>query len=898
MKKHHMFRKSIFVVLMGFLLIVTSSFFSLQTHFSVSAQTQSRWTEPVNLSQSSSTSNPVIAIDTNQNVHVIWQDVFNDYGYAYWNGEQWSEPVGRTYIFYPEIPTLVGGANGLVHIFWITDNGALLHSSAPGSELSNPNSLSPPQVLGAGVLNFHASSDSQGRLHLGYAQGPNENGIPTGVYYRQSEPGATSWNIPTAVYLSPYFRSITPNSAHVYTATTRVDDNLRVYLTFDNPALKRVFFAASNDGGSTWQEPLEVDAPNIESVTTTPFDIIVYPDQQNILLMWKDNLQSSFDCTQLYQYSTDGGASWSQEQTTFNNLVGCPQGNVLVPGPENSVLLMVDIQESAYLQAWNWQTWSEPQIQGDLNQFTDPVTFSDLNLTNKQIAVDDNLQLFVTGSDLVGNRDIWVTSRQINDTSDWYPPPQAWQEPQIIVESTGILQDPVVLSDNNGIFHSFWTQSFDPENPLNEWSVYYSQYDGHNWLEPVSILRSPDKFASEVSAAAIDERRIVVTWSGHESGDIYFAWAQPDRASSVFEWSAPQSLPKPANQAAQPEILHSSTNSLYVVYTIPINEGRGVYLIESTDLGETWSEPKLVFDAAEANWTAVDQAFLSQTSDGTLHVLISQKNSPRDDSSVALYYSNSTDGGETWSNPNLVIDQPVVKFDMLPADQLTIHRYWQTDVGTDSRLWHEISLDGGLTWITSTPLSVLGEPGPSAMVLDSLNRVHLLQRFGDSSGSQLMQHWEFRGNSWESLENLQDEDTLINSAARALSAAAGPDGRLVAVSQEQQLQTGTMIPVDYLLASSRLLDDQVFQITPVAPQITPTETPQAGTTSESAVTVTSPDVQDPLLTPPPATPTAISFEDMNVGRSPTSSISLIVIGVGSAIVIMILLFVIARLRGR
>lgn len=290
--------------------------------------------------------------------------------------------------------------------------------------MANPLSLSPPQVIAGGVLNFHVSADSQGRLHLAYAQGPNENGVPAGIYYRQSGPAGTSWSGPAAVYRSPYFRSIAPESAHVYTAATQVGDSLHVYLTFDNPALKRVFFAASNDGGATWPEPLEVDAPDLQSVTTTPFDIVVYPDQQNILLMWKDNLQSSFDCTQFYQVSTDSGTTWTQPETTFDDLVGCPQGNAFFAGPEGSVLLLVNIQEFAYIQAWNWESWSDPQVQGGLNQFTDPLTFSDLRLEDKQAAMGDDFRLFVVGSDRVGNRDTWALFRDIDDISAWFPLPR------------------------------------------------------------------------------------------------------------------------------------------------------------------------------------------------------------------------------------------------------------------------------------------------------------------------------------------------------------------------------------------------------------------------------------------------------------------------------------------
>lgn len=853
------------------------------------------WSAPANLSQSGSSSNPVIAVDSNQNVHVIWLDEFSNYGYAFWNGETWSDPIGLTYNFYPEIPTLVAGTDGQVHSFWINDTGVLLYSRVAGVNMGNPSAWTPALALGTGILNFHAGTDPQGRLHLGYVQGPNENGFPTGIYYRQADPTGTSWSAGTSVYLSPYFRAMTAEEAHVYVAATQVDGTTRVYLGFDNPSLKRVFLVSSADNGVSWGDPLEIDRPDAESVAITPFDIMVYPDQQNILVMWKNTLQSSFDCNQFYQYSTDGGTSWSDRHTTFSELVGCPQGNALFAGPDNSVLLMADIQETTYIQAWNWDAWSNPQVQTALNQFTDPVTFSDLRLATKAAAMGANFRLYVAGADLVGNHDVWAMFRDVADINTWYPPPQAWQVPEAIADTTGNLQDPVLISDNAGLYHLFWSQSADPENPNNEWRIYYSQYDGGEWLPPVAVLKSPDKFAAEISAAVDSNRKIYVTWHGKDAGEIYFAWAESDKAYSVFEWSDPQTLPHPPGKAAHPEIYLGLNNNLFVAYAIPINEARGIYLIESADQGATWSEPMMIFDGVAANWDLVGDTYVAQTDDGSLHVLFSQNNLENDQIATALFYSNSTDGGISWSAPTMVIDQPVVAFHILASDQLTLHRYWQTDVSIDSSLWHEVSLDAGLTWITSAPISVLGVPGPSDLVLDSLNRLHLMQRFMDPQGVQFLQHWEWRGNSWESLDNLV-ESPQISGSASALTAYANSEGRLDVVTQEQQVDRATGLLTNYLVTTSRFLDDQIVQVTPVAPEPRPTETPSLE--APVAPAGTSQEILSPETTAIPATPTPISFEGMDVTSPPSSSIVFLIVGVGSALVVMLLLIVFVRLRGR
>jgi hypothetical protein len=849
------------------------------------------WNPPVNLSQSGSTSKPAIVVDSNQHVHVIWLDTYSDYGYAAWDGENWSAPVGLTYGFYPEIPTLLPGPNGLVHVFWVTDSGALLYSKVAGDSMGNPASFSSSQVLAGAILNFNVNADEQGNLHLSYIQGPNDNGLPTGVYYRQADPTGSNWSIGKNIYTSPYFRSMTTDNTHVYSAATQVDGTARVYVAFDNAATKRVYLAISDDNGASWNEPLEIDKPDNESVTTTPFNIMVYPQQQNILVMWQNTLQSSFDCTQFYQYSTDGGTSWSTPDTTFDELVGCPTGNTFFAGPDNHLLLMTEIQDSTYIQAWNWEQWSDPQVQTGLDQFTDPVTYSDLPLADKKAAMGADFRLYVAGSDVVENKDTWVTYKDLSDITSWYPPPQAWSQPEVVSSTVGEIHDPVLLSDASGLEHLFWSQSSDPENPQKEWEIYYSRFDGNAWIPPVGIIKSPDKFATKISAAVDSNRKIYVVWTGATTGEIYFAWAESDKADSTFEWSDPQSLPQPPNVAADPQIVAGSNNALYVIYTVPINEGRGVYLIESTDQGENWTEPMQLFDGASANWNMVGKARLTQAADGSLHVLFSQKSILDGDVSTALYYTNSVDDGQTWSSPTLAIDQSVIAYDILAADQLTIHRYWQTDASDDSSIWHEVSLDAGLTWITSAPISVLGTPGPSAIVLDSLNRLHLLQRFEDPQGHQFLQHWEWSGNGWEAQQNL-DLSKQIDHLAVYLGASVSDAGRLQAASQESQVDPATGSLTNYLFATSRLLDNQASLVTPVVPEQNPTQTP----TPDLVISIQeTPGPAETLVSP---APTQISFQGSEDIKPPTSSITYLIIGVGTAFIFMVILIVIMRLRGR
>ena len=56
----------------------------------------------------------------------------------------------------------------------------------------------------------------------------------------------------------------------------------------------------------------------------------------------------------------------------------------------------------------------------------------------------------------------------------------------------------------------------------------------------------------------------------------------------------------------------TANGELLVVYAIPLNEPRGVYMVRSADLGATWSRPVRVFDGAAAGWEGWE---ISQRSD-------------------------------------------------------------------------------------------------------------------------------------------------------------------------------------------------------------------------------------------------------------------------------------------
>ena len=139
-----------------------------------------------------------------------------------------------------------------------------------------------------------------------------------------------------------------------------------------------------------------------------------------------------------------------------------------------------------------------------------------------------------------------------------------------------------------------------------------------------------------------------------------------------------------------------ASGRITIIYAVPLNE------IE----GYTWCNP-LIMDLPGqplswylwglAGWDVVDAPKITLSNDGTLHVLFSRQ-SLGTSGSVGMYYSQSQDGGLTWSDPQNVTESLVSWSDIVPYGDQTVHRLWQEDNGLAVANLSQVSQDGGVTW--------------------------------------------------------------------------------------------------------------------------------------------------------------------------------------------------------
>ena len=162
-----------------------------------------------------------------------------------------------------------------------------------------------------------------------------------------------------------------------------------------------------------------------------------------------------------------------------------------------------------------------------------------------------------------------------------------------------------------------------------------------------------------------------------------------------------------------------------MVYSVPVNEERGIYLVQSKDHGSTWSEPLQVFDGAAAGFDFVGAPSLLISENGFLHIVWKQQSIQGDEvpQPLSLYYTRSEDGGHTFTDAEPVVEQPVAWREIVTDAKGNLHLLWQPQ-DTLTTVWDQVSFDGGHSW--QFPQALPNEGMTAAMLVDSVGQLHLV----------------------------------------------------------------------------------------------------------------------------------------------------------------------------
>jgi len=450
-----------------------------------------------------------------------------------------------------------------------------------------------------------------------------------------------------------------------------------------------------------------------------------------VYVTWDDpRLETAF-----YARSADGGLAWEEPRTVGDPEEGSKRARVLFEQEGEALLLWEAIRAAATCALYQQRADASEAPQrvleelgrcpeevsflrtgsgqvllvtssgaggltlaawdGSADQWSEPkwlsVSFEDPELERQVYLESLRATLAGEGLAVVGqgqDGDVWFLESQVSALEWAFAPPSPWSEAVALSQSEGLPGLPAVATDAEGRVHVLWSEA--PAEGLPGNSLYYAGYSGTRWTQAAEVLRSLDGKAEQPALVAVGDRLHAV-WSGGRGGEILYSRAYVRDAYAPDGWSEPQPLPTLDDVGSAPAIVADLVGVLHVVYAVPLNEGRGIYYTRSDDGGETWSEVQVVFDAEAAGWAMVDHPSPAVDEFGTLHVAWVRAPLPGSGLPEGVYYSRSSGGSETLPQ-SLAWSEPVQVAD----GAYDWPRVAATFTGQVHLLWGEAS--GNLGW--------------------------------------------------------------------------------------------------------------------------------------------------------------------------------------------------------
>ena len=915
------------------------------------ASAETIWSQPVNLSRSGAANQPRIFAAQDGRLQAFWMDRFDGLMTALYNGEIWSLPaqilrVPSRFVAKPvkisAMPFLLADDKDRVHGFYYGEKDP--KTGEPPlfyTQLAIGNTIWSPGVQAAeSALVFNAQPVESGDLQLAYIRSlklepttTQRQPIPPGVYTRRTTGGGAVWNAGSAVESSIYYRILAPEEAFMQLAATQ---NVAM-LAWLEPRLDQVLYSASSDSGQSWSPPM-LFGPK-EAQVKQPL-LAILPSG-GALRIWQDASQSG--CA-LYQQQMALQATqpltttltpatvgqnpavtalvlgeWGEAQQILPGLSECPSNSRFFNEEGKLYWLWGENTPALSLSAWEAGRgeWSLPQSFGFSFEDTDTGRLVQLDNLEASLA---NGKLAVIGAD-VASGEVWTTLSQVSALELAFAPPSPWSKAQAFSDPQQTASNPAVAIDGQGRAHVVWSQGSGTPGT----SLYYARYDGKTASPAVEIVKAAaGEVVRQPAMWADGQERLHLAWSGGTQGEIYYTRALADQAGSASGWLPAKQVSGSggfATSGAWPQIAQDYSGRIFILYAVPLNEGRGLYLAYSEDGGENWSSPTLIFDAAAAGWEMVDRPTLAVDLTGALHAAWTHGNLAATRLTQGIYYSRTLtaykppaptatpEAGATpeplqsdpqWSKPLEIApagaDWPKLAglgsqlHVVYALEGLPNHRWLdltqaatgeaEAGWGTASRVpgWQEL----GSSSVSSVGTSPQSNLPPFGLTADAA-RLHLLAALAESTSlrystwSSEVQGAEGRWSQPESFNPAGGRRNFPGAVAAAPLSGSQLAVAWLALPDTASLATPIPPAPGVFLALRAITTVQPPSGPPPAPTSTPTALPS----------------QEPTIAP-----TATPILSQKPGPSGDSSLSPLVLGGGLAAIIVIAIFIGILVQGK
>ena len=630
---------------------------------------------PINLSNSGAASQSRIVASPDGILQVFWIDQFEGLLSSVYKGTKWSTPfsvqlpiiyAGNQKNITTEMPDIIEDSNGYVHAFWYgkvnvsTNERPLYHTVM---RIGADHWLAPSKVANSAV-SYALSTPPKGGIGIAYLRTLNTNDAPPGVYFNNWDSFTQLWMPPHLIYSSIYYRLIEPDKAWIKMA---MNDEKQVSVLWLDPQENQYYSSNSNDLGIHWSQPerLQTLDSGIQNPKTALLSqLLIQNWQKNLnkcVLEQRIKLISKTDIDNQNNPTATGetASQWSDPTPILQSLPECPSNDRFFAFPEKEILFWLwgIGSNTIYLSAWNPEknTWSEPK---SFNfSFEDPKTNRIVMLSDLDATLMSGNIVF-TGTDAATN-EVWFLQTDKNALDMVFTEPSPWHKVEIIQQFEELpLEDqnlgmPSISVDSQGTAHIVWSQ-LQENNEKNQTAIYYSYWDGALVSQPTILIPpEPNAFHRQPALFSTTDDHLHLAWIQNPSGELYVSWAAADQAYTPDGWIPPQKIIGAYN-ASYPMMEQDAYGTIYLVYIVPLNENRGVFLVKSDDDGETWTKPKQILDGVTNHIDNLSHPTFAVTPDGKLFVAVVNNVLPGNGFPKEILFITSSDKGKTWSNPSSI----------------------------------------------------------------------------------------------------------------------------------------------------------------------------------------------------------------------------------------------------
>jgi len=255
---------------------------------------------------------PAIAIDSNTNLHVVWCDYTAGNSEIYYKrstdgGLTWSGSKRLTWNSGNSVyPAIAIDSNNNLHVVW--------HDSTPGNdEIYYKRSTDGGLSWGAAKrLTWNSGNsgypaiaiDSNNNLHVVWEDSTPGN---SEIYYKRSTDGGSTWSAT---------KRITWTSSGSYDPAIAIDSNTNLHVVWYDwtPGNYEIYYKRSTDGGSTWGATKRLTWTSSDSYDPA----IAIDSNTNLHVVWYDWTPGNYEI--YYKRSTDGGSTWgATKRLTWNS---------------------------------------------------------------------------------------------------------------------------------------------------------------------------------------------------------------------------------------------------------------------------------------------------------------------------------------------------------------------------------------------------------------------------------------------------------------------------------------------------------------------------------------------------------------------------------------------------